>query len=84
MKSFGEGREGGGGGKERIDEVWNLGTKFKAMNTHASQRYLQAAEDLRCYSRYCEQIFEDRESFLLQMTCVMSSSVELYSFARDW
>ena len=48
--------------------------------THASQRYLQAAEDLRCCSWCFEQIFEDRESFLLQRKCAMSASVEIILF----
>ena len=48
--------------------------------THASQRYLRAAEDLRCCSWCFEQIFEDRESFLLQRKCAMSASVEIILF----
>ena len=48
--------------------------------THPSQRYLQAAEDLRCCSWCNEQIFEDRESFLLQRKCAMSASVEIIFF----
>ena len=48
--------------------------------THASQPYLQAAEDLRCCSWCFEQAFEDRESFLLQRKCAMSASVEIIFF----
>ena len=48
--------------------------------THASQRYLQAAEDLRCCSWCFEQILEDRECFLLQRKCAMSASVEIIFF----
>ena len=51
--------------------------------THASQRYLQAAEDLRWSSWYEEQIFDDRESFLLQRKCAMSELVEIIFF-RAW
>ena len=47
---------------------------------HAIQRYLRAAEDLRCCSWCFEQIFEDRESFLLQRKCAMSASVEIILF----
>ena len=40
------------GRKGRIGEVWSLGTTFSQLTikTHASQRYLKAAEDLRCSS----------------------------------
>ena len=48
--------------------------------THASQRYLQAAEDLRFCSWCFEQIFDHRESFLLQRKCAMSASVEVIFF----
>ena len=48
--------------------------------THVSQRYLQAAEDLRCCFWCFKQIFEDRESFLLQRKCAMSVSVEIIFF----
>ena len=50
-------------------------TTCKGINTHASQRYLQAAKDLCCCSWCFEQIFEDRESFLLQGKCAMSASI---------
>ena len=55
-------------------------TTCKAISTHASQRYLQTAEDLCCCSWCFEQIFEDRKSFLLQMKCAMSASVEIIFF----
>ena len=45
--------------------------------THVRQRYLQTAYDLRCCSWCCDQIFEDRECFLLQMKCMLSASVEI-------
>ena len=48
--------------------------------THASQRYLQAAEDLRCSSWCFEQILGDIESILLQKKCAMSASVEIIFF----
>ena len=40
------------GRKGRIGEVWSLGTTFSQLTikTHASQRYLKAAEDLHCSS----------------------------------
>ena len=65
-------------GLEPGDDV--LTTRDK---THAGQRYLQAAEDLRCCSWCFEQIFEDKESFLLQRKCAMSASVEnIFFWAR--
>ena len=48
--------------------------------TYASQRYLQAAENLRWSSWYEEQIFDDRESFLLQRKCATSTLVEIIFF----
>ena len=50
------------------------------LTNHARQRHLQAAEDLRCCSWCFEQIFEDRESFLLQGKCAMPASVEIIFF----
>ena len=71
-----EGREGKNWrGLEPEDDVLTTCDK-----THVSQRYLQAAEDLRCCSWCFEQIFEDRESFLLQRKCAMSASVEIIFF----
>ena len=69
---------GGWGGKGRIGN--KTCDKTICDKTHASQRYLQAAEDLRCCSWCFEQIFEDRESFLLQRKCAMSASVEIIFF----
>ena len=48
--------------------------------THASQRYLQAAEELRCCSWCDELIFQDRESVPLQRKCARSGSVEIIFF----
>ena len=67
-------QSGGWAGKGRIGEVWTCD------KTHASQRYPQAAEDLRCCSWWFEQIFEDRESFYLQRKSAMSASVEIIFF----
>ena len=56
-----------------MEENWGLnwGMMFSQLNKVtsicASQRYFQADEDLCRYSWCFEQIFEDRESFLLQM-----------------
>ena len=63
----------------RIDEVWNLGMMFSQfyIHVHASQRYLQTAYDL-CHSYWCcDQIFNDRECFLLQIKYIMWASVEI-------
>ena len=63
----------------RIDEVWTWG-RCSHNYTHASQRYLQTAYDFRRCSWCCDQIFEDRECFLLQMKCMLSESVEIISY----
>ena len=67
------------GGWGRIDEVWIWG-RCSHNYTHASQRYLQTAYDFRRCSWCCDQIFEDRECFLLQMKCMLSASVEIVSY----
>ena len=64
---------------ERIDGVWTWG-RCSHSYTHASQRYLQTAYDFRRCSWCCDQIFEDRECFLLQMKCMLSASVEIISY----
>ena len=63
----------------RIYEVWTWG-RCSHNYTHASQRYLQTAYDFRRCSWCCDQIFEDRECFLLQMKCMLSESVEIISY----
>ena len=45
----------------------------------ANQQHLQTARTVVGLDVF-EQIFEDRESFLLQMKCVMSESVEIVSY----
>ena len=68
------GREGKNwGGLEPEGDVHTTCNK-----THASQRYLQAAEDLRCCSR-CK--FSKIENlFFFQRKCAMSASVEMIFF----
>ena len=63
----------------RIDEVWTWG-RCSHNYTHTSQRYLQTAYDFRRCSWCCDQIFQDRECFLLQMKCMLSASVEIISY----
>ena len=61
---------GGDGDGKRIDKVWNLATMFSKL----AKRW---SEEL-CYCSWCfEQIFKDRECFLLPMKCMMSASVEI-------
>ena len=59
---------------------WRCSHNLKAINTHTSQRYLQTAQEACCSSWCFEQIFEDRECFLLQMKCMMSLSVKVTFF----
>ena len=69
----------GGGEVGKNEELTKSGTWGRSSYNyaHACQRYLQTAYDLRCCSWCCDQIFEDRECFLLQMRCMMSVSVEI-------
>ena len=70
------GREGG--------NWWGLEPGDNALTTwdktHASQWYLQAAENLCCSSWCFKLIFKDRKSFLLQKKSAMSASVEIIFF----
>ena len=70
---------GGGGGKGRIGEVWNLGTTFSQL---AIKRMLVSGifKQLRTFvvvPDCFEQIFEDRESFLLQRQCTIVRRITL-------
>ena len=58
-------------------------TSCNAINSHASQRYFQAAEDLRWSSWCFGPILEDREWFLLDIWCMMSALVEIMVY-RAW
>ena len=69
----------GVGGWGRIDKVWTWG-RCSHNYAHASQRYLQTAYDLRRCSWCCDQILQDRECFLLQMRCMLSTAVEIISY----
>ena len=69
-----------GEGREELARSGTWGRRSHNWRYGASQRYLQAAEDLRCCSWCFEQIFEDRESFLLQRKCAISASVEIILF----
>ena len=64
--------------------VWNLGTTF---SQHAMKRMLVSGifKQLRIFVEYEyeEQIFDDRESFILQRKCAMSALVEIIFF-RAW
>ena len=70
------GREGG--------NWWGLEPGDNALTTwdktHASQRYLQAAENLRCSCWCFKLIFKDRKSFLQKKKSAMSASVEIIFF----
>ena len=63
------------GGWEGRKELTRFGTWRR--RSHNLQSDQQAAEDLRFCSWSFEKIFEDKESFLLQMKCSMSVSVEI-------
>ena len=72
MENRGEGENWRG--LEPEDDVL---TTCKAINTHASQRYLQTAEDPRYCSWCFEQILKDWECFHFQMQCMLSILVEI-------
>ena len=62
-------------GKGRIGEVWKLAIKCMLFSGIFGQlRTFVVVPDV------FEQIFEDRESFLLQRKCAMSASVEIIFF----
>ena len=72
-------QSGGGGGKGRIGEVWNLATTFSQL---AIKRMLVSGifKQLRTFvvvPDCFEQIFEDRESFLLQRKCTIVRRITL-------
>ena len=68
-------QSGGWEGKGRIGEVWKLAIKCMLFSGIFGQlRTFVVVPDV------FEQIFEDRESFLLQRKCAMSASVEIIFF----
>ena len=73
-------QSGCGEGREELARSGTWGRRSHNWRYGASQRYLEAAEDLRCCSWCFEQIFEDSESFLLRRKCAISASVEIILF----